>query len=263
MRIIVCIVLIIQIFSCRSSKNLTTNNQHNEVIEDNDQQSSEQNHETNNASKTYLINTVEQYIDVFKDIAMLEMKTYGIPASITLAQGILESGSGKGRLAAQANNHFGIKCHQWDGDKIYHDDDQKQECFRKYNNAEASFRDHSEFLVTRQRYSALFQLEISDYKNWAKELKKAGYATDRKYPDKLISLIERYDLDHYDQIVLRAGFKDLGSTSNDTFQYKVIKGDTLYSISKKHDMSVYEIKKLNKLDGDNLAIGQILQIKFN
>jgi flagellum-specific peptidoglycan hydrolase FlgJ len=114
-----------------------------------------------------VISNTSQYIEVYKDIAMKEMQIYGIPASITLAQGILESGSGRGRLAAEANNHFGIKCHDWTGDKIFHDDDERQECFRKYISAETSFRDHSEFLVYRKRYSKLFELKKSDYKRWS------------------------------------------------------------------------------------------------
>ena len=120
-----------------------------------------------------VINNVNDYIDYFSQVAMDEMRTYKIPASITLAQGILESGSGKGRLAIQANNHFGIKCHDWKGPEIYHDDDEDQECFRKYGAPEYSYRDHSIFLTSRDRYSKLFDLSISDYKNWAKGLKKA------------------------------------------------------------------------------------------
>ena len=125
---------------------------------------------------------------VYSEIAMDEMIQFGIPASITLSQGILESGIGKGRLAVEANNHFGIKCHDWNGKKIYHDDDEEQECFRKYDNPEYSYRDHSLFLSNRGRYSFLFDLKRDDYKQWAKGLKKAGYATDPKYPQKLIDL---------------------------------------------------------------------------
>ena len=136
---------------------------------------------------------VTDYIDEFYEIAMREMRLYGIPASITLSQGILESGVGKGRLSVEANNHFGIKCHTgWTGKKIYHDDDEEQECFRVYKSAAYSYRDHSLFLVERSRYAGLFKLARDDYESWAKGLRKAGYATDRKYPDKLIDLIERY-----------------------------------------------------------------------
>ena len=147
--------------------------------------------------------TPEEYIQTYKDIAIREMKTHKIPASITLAQGLLESGAGNSALAREAKNHFGIKCHKgWTGDTYIMDDDAKDECFRKYKNAEESFRDHSEFLTTRSRYSALFDLKITDYKGWAKGLKAAGYATNPKYAQLLIDRIELYDLTKYDQIAL-------------------------------------------------------------
>ena len=147
--------------------------------------------------------TPEEYIQTYKDIAMREMREHKIPASITLAQGILESGAGNSALAREAKNHFGIKCHKgWDGKTYHMDDDEKDECFRKYSNAEESFRDHSEFLCTRGRYSALFDLEITDYRGWAKGLKAAGYATNPKYAQLLIDRIELYDLTKYDQIAL-------------------------------------------------------------
>lgn len=147
--------------------------------------------------------TPEEYIQTYKDIAMREMRERMIPASITLAQGILESGAGNSALAREAKNHFGIKCHKgWEGDTYYMDDDEKDECFRKYKNVEESFKDHSEFLCTRSRYSALFDLEITDYKGWAKGLKAAGYATNPKYAQLLIDRIELYDLAKYDQIAL-------------------------------------------------------------
>ena len=160
----------------------------------------------NNFENPEISNTFE-YIEYFKDIAMQEMIDYGIPASITLAQGILESGSGKGRLAVEANNHFGIKCHKWDGDKIFHDDDKKNECFRKYKNPQTSFRDHSVFLTTRSRYEFLFDFKIDDYVSWSEGLKKAGYATDPNYPQKLINIIERYKLYEYDKIVVNKNRK--------------------------------------------------------
>lgn len=144
--------------------------------------------------------STEDYIEQFKDVAIQKMKEYRIPASITLAQGILESGSGNSRLARKANNHFGIKCHKgWEGKSFYMDDDEKHECFRKYKNASESYRDHSLFLTQRGRYSFLFDLEVTDYKAWAKGLKKAGYATNPKYPQLLIGIIERYDLAQYDK----------------------------------------------------------------
>ena len=147
--------------------------------------------------------TPEEYIQTYKDIAMHEMKEHKIPASITLAQGLLESGAGNSALAREAKNHFGIKCHTgWTGKTYYMDDDEKDECFRKYKNAEESFRDHSEFLCGRPRYAALFDLEITDYKGWARGLKAAGYATNPKYAQLLIDRIELYDLTKYDKIAL-------------------------------------------------------------
>lgn len=141
----------------------------------------------------------EVYIATYKQIAVDEMKRSGVPASITLAQGILESGSGTSTLAVKANNHFGIKCHSsWTGKKIYKDDDAKHECFRVYSSAEQSFRDHSDFLKNNQRYAALFQLKQTDYKGWANGLKKAGYATNPVYASRLIGIIEDYNLQQYD-----------------------------------------------------------------
>ena len=147
--------------------------------------------------------TPEEYIQTYKDIAMQEMRDHKIPASITLAQGLLESGAGNSALAREAKNHFGIKCHKgWTGKTYHMDDDEKDECFRKYKNAEESFRDHSEFLCGRTRYAALFDLEITDYKGWARGLKAAGYATNPKYAQLLIDRIELYDLTKYDKIAL-------------------------------------------------------------
>ena len=143
------------------------------------------------------------YINRFKKVAMDEMRLYKIPASITLAQGVLESGSGNSRLAKEGNNHFGIKCgSSWTGKKIHHDDDKKHECFRVYKSPWGSYRDHSKFLTGNSRYSSLFDFKITDYKSWAYGLKKAGYATDRKYPKRLIKIIEDHQLYRYDQIVL-------------------------------------------------------------
>jgi hypothetical protein len=140
------------------------------------------------------------YINDYKDLAVEEMKLYNIPASITLSQGILESSNGESMLATKANNHFGIKCHSsWQGDRVFHDDDEKGECFRKYNNVEDSYRDHSLFLANSSRYSFLFEIPIENYKSWAKGLKKAGYATNPKYSKLLINIIKRYNLDQYDK----------------------------------------------------------------
>ena len=142
----------------------------------------------------------EQYIEQYSQIAVEEMNRYNIPASITLAQGILESGNGESRLATEGKNHFGIKCHDnWNGKTIIEDDDEKGECFRKYSKVADSYRDHSLFLTERERYSSLFDLSPTNYKAWAKGLKKAGYATNPKYPSLLIDLIEKYDLIRFDK----------------------------------------------------------------
>jgi len=142
----------------------------------------------------------ENYISKYSSAAVDEMERYGIPASITLAQGILESGNGESRLAVEGKNHFGIKCHSnWNGETIIEDDDEKGECFRKYDKVADSYRDHSLFLTERGRYSFLFEYKRTDYKKWAKGLKKAGYATNPKYPSLLIDLIERYELYTYDK----------------------------------------------------------------
>lgn len=143
--------------------------------------------------------TYEQYIAQYSPVAIKHMKEYGIPASIILAQGLLESGAGNSALAREANNHFGIKCHNdWKGDTYYQDDDAQNECFRKYKNAEESFRDHALFLTTRSRYASLFTLNPTDYKAWAHGLKAAGYATNPAYAERLINLIEKYNLHQYD-----------------------------------------------------------------
>lgn len=146
-------------------------------------------------------NKTESYITKYSSSAIVEMEIYGIPASITLAQGILESGSGESRLAVDGNNHFGIKCHSnWNGKTIIEDDDDKGECFRKYSKVSESYRDHSLFLTQRGRYSFLFEYNKTDYKKWAKGLKKAGYATNPKYSTLLIDLIEKYDLTRFDNV---------------------------------------------------------------
>lgn len=143
--------------------------------------------------------TVEDYIDTYKDFAIEEMRKHGIPASITLAQGILESGSGNSELARLANNHFGIKCHkEWTGKTFHQDDDEKDECFRKYKSALESYQDHSDFLASRDRYNFLFDLDIKDYKGWAYGLKEAGYATNPRYPEMLVRIIEENGLAKYD-----------------------------------------------------------------
>jgi len=142
--------------------------------------------------------TPEEYFQSYSDIAVKEMKSSGVPASITLSLGMLESGSGNSYLAKEGNNHFGIKCHGWKGDKIYADDDAAQECFRKYKSVKNSFQDHSNFLRNNSRYHFLLELEITNYKGWAKGLKKAGYATSPTYANRLIEIIEKYELYNYD-----------------------------------------------------------------
>ncbi len=203
---------------------------------------------------------VAEYLRVFGPIAQREMKTYKIPASITLAQGLLESGFGTGRLALEGNNHFGIKCHRdWQGKRIYHDDDEKGECFRVYTDAGESYRDHSLFLSERSRYAFLFDLGKRDYKAWARGLKKAGYATDPKYPNKLIRLIERFDLAAYDK-------KDAAdivqqkkkAPSADEKVYVVQQGDTLYSIARKLKVELRDLKHKNALKDNTIHLGQEL-----
>ncbi len=205
---------------------------------------------------------VANYINEFSGIAKDEMVQYGIPASITLAQGILESGAGAGELTRKANNHFGIKCHTgWEGDRVYHDDDERGECFRKYNDPKYSYRDHSLFLTQRSRYADLFKLRKDDYKGWAKGLKKAGYATDPKYPDKLISIIDRYNLTTYDDEVLGGKVRNNSTVNSDVETYSVQAGDTLYSISKRFNLTVETLKKYNGLRSNDLSIGQILYLQ--
>ncbi len=206
--------------------------------------------------------TVEDYIRDFAAVAMEEMRLYNIPASITLAQGILESGGGKGDLTMRANNHFGIKCHDWKGARAYHDDDARGECFRKYKDARYSYRDHSLFLTERKRYAELFELDEDDYKGWARGLRKAGYATDRRYPDKLISLIERYRLYQFDADVLKRPSPSYTYTpeSPESVTYKVKKGDTLYRIAKQHNTTVEELQRFNNLRDTNISVGQMLVI---
>lgn len=203
---------------------------------------------------------VTQYLAVFGPIAQREMSSYKIPASITLAQGLLESGFGEGRLALEANNHFGIKCHRdWNGGRIYHDDDEKGECFRVYKDAAESYRDHSLFLSERKRYAFLFRLGKKDYTSWAKGLKKAGYATDPKYPDKLIRLIERFGLAQYDKKAAQAiKLEQAKVTPANEAVYIVEKGDTLYSIARKLNVSLKDIKHKNNLKDNTIYLGQEL-----
>jgi hypothetical protein len=212
---------------------------------------------------------------------MVNMQKYGIPASIILAQGILESGAGRGDLAIEANNHFGIKCHSdWLGESVRHDDDSSQECFRKYPEASESYKDHALFLVGKKRYATLFTYEKDDYKSWSKGLRAAGYATDPNYPDKLISYIERYNLHQYDCQVTGKAYTAINKSnpvrsassvansdpkinmnSYDPNLYEVQKGDTLYSISKKFNLLVDDLKQKNNLTDNAISVGQRLKVK--
>ncbi len=209
---------------------------------------------------------VMNYISTYKDIAKSNMRQFGIPASIILGQGILESGAGTGPLSALANNHFGIKCHKdWTGPSVNYDDDEEQECFRKYDRSIESYQDHAVFLVNRPWYRPLFDLEKDDYKLWAKGLKNAGYATDPKYPEKLIAIIERYQLNQYDAEVLGKEFVVQNNNSKTislgSDLYEVVAGDTLYSISKKFNISVDDLKRFNNIQDNAISIGQNLKVK--
>lgn len=193
------------------------------------------------------------YIATYSDMAVSQMKQYGIPASITLAQGLLESNAGRSSLAIKCNNHFGIKCHNdWTGGKMYHDDDKAQECFRCYKSAQDSFRDHSLFLVGSARYSKLFQLDSRDYKGWAKGLKAAGYATSPTYADKLIELIERYGLDRYDQknsVRLKKGQLPHSPKLVNGQRCVVLReGETLKDIAREYGMTISLVRRFNEVN---------------
>jgi len=207
---------------------------------------------------------VKKYIEDFKEIAKNNMRQHGIPASIIMAQGILESGAGFGRLCIEANNHFGIKCHtDWTGETIIHDDDAVGECFRKYIHPSESYRDHALFLTKRKRYESLFKLDKGDYSAWANGLKQAGYATDTLYPSKLVGIIERYELYKLDNEVLGRSYVPKPKAEIVTLdgEYIVQKGDTLYSLSRKFSISVDELKRLNNIVDTSIAIGQKIKVK--
>ena len=203
----------------------------------------------------------EDYIKKYRGIAVEEMKHYRIPASITLAQGLLESGAGKSTLARKSNNHFGIKCGgSWDGPTVRHDDDARNECFRAYRHAEESYRDHSKFLRSRSRYASLFRLKITDYKGWARGLKKAGYATDPNFANRLINIIELYELYRYDE---KGGLKYAEQfqnphqpyLANDLLYIIARKGDTFKSIGEEFDLSHRKVRKYNDLPKDYVFRG--------
>ena len=231
-------------------------------------------------NSTSIKTPAESYIERYKNIAITEMNGSGIPASITLAQGILESGSGNSKLAKEANNHFGIKCAtEWKGETILQDDDNKDDCFRVYKSPEESFRDHTEFLK-RKRYASLFELDKNDYRGWANGLKTAGYATNPRYAELLISLVERYDLSRFDRIenerekTIRENKVMKEITINiptekkqETVKspvvmkiYEVRSGDTLTSVSKQFSLSEADLKALNGLENVNLLPGQLLLV---
>lgn len=197
-----------------------------------------------------------QYIDKYKDLAISQMKKYGIPASITLAQGLLESDAGRSMLAVEGNNHFGIKCHtDWTGKKMYHDDDRRDDCFRVYRNVEGSFEDHSLFLTTHSRYAFLFDLKTTDYVGWARGLKKAGYATNPAYAEKLIEIIERYNLDMYDkggkfkkENAAAVGFAHQPYISNNLLYVRIGDGESLKEIAKEFDMTRIRLRRYNEIN---------------
>ncbi len=222
--------------------------------------------------------TRQEYIDTYKELAMEEMRRSGIPASITLAQGLLESGNGNSSLAVKGNNHFGIKCHNWTGATMRHNDDARNECFRKYKSAEQSYIDHSDFLTSTKRYAELFELPPDDYKAWAKGLKKTGYATSPTYDKALITIIEENTLYEYDKLVLSSsGKKDKKSTIdtgklhevhyNNRVKYIVAgQGDTWYSLTQELNLFDWQLPKYNECSiDDSVSIGQrvYLQPKRN
>ncbi|NMC40177.1 MAG: LysM peptidoglycan-binding domain-containing protein, partial [Bacteroidales bacterium] len=235
--------------------------------------------------------SAREYIDRYSEIAMSEMRRTGVPASITLAQGIIESGNGRSRLAVEGNNHFGIKCHKdWTGPTIRHHDDRRNECFRKYRSAEESFIDHSDFLRNTPRYRFLFDLDPTDYKNWAKGLKKAGYATNPDYAGMLIRKIEEYGLYEYDRLAVSGKYRktevkpdERGRNNGEAYQsqsgrnqneniksvmnepsskgeivmeknrirYIIVKeGDTRASIEKEQKLLKWELTRYNELPDD-------------
>ena len=213
----------------------------------------------------------QDYFDQYKDVAVEQMLKYHIPASITLAQGVLESGAGRSELATRANNHFGIKCNGWTGRKSYHDDDERNECFRAYDNVYESYQDHSIFLTTSKRYSSLFQLKLTDYKGWAKGLKACGYATSPTYATKLIEIIQLYKLYQYDtakgydkfqtQQVKNGDLRHIYAF-NKNYYLIARKGDTFRSIAKEVDVSYRKLAKYNERNkNDKLEEGEIVWLK--
>ena len=215
----------------------------------------------------------QDYFDTYKDVAIEQMLKYHIPASITLAQGVLESGAGRSELTRKANNHFGIKCHGWTGRKSYHDDDELGECFRAYDNAYESYKDHSVFLTSSKRYSSLFQLKQTDYKGWAKGLKACGYATSPTYATRLIEIIELYKLYRYDtqnhvdkyqldQVRHQGGIRRQVYEFNNNYYVIARKGDTFRSVAEDVDVSYRKLAKFNERDkNDVLEEGEMVWLQ--
>lgn len=210
----------------------------------------------------------EDYIKKYREIAVDEMKKYHIPASITLAQGLLESGAGKSSLARKSNNHFGIKCgSSWDGRTERHDDDRRNECFRAYRHARESYEDHSKFLRTGARYAFLFRMKITDYKGWARGLKKAGYATDPNYADRLIDIIELYELYKYDrkgglEWAERILDEHQPHLANEMVYVIARRGDTFKSLGYEFDISGKKLRKYNELPKDyEFSGGEIVYLE--
>ena len=212
-----------------------------------------------------------EYIDSYNSIAVEEMNEYKIPASITLAQGLLESAAGRSELARKSNNHFGIKCgSNWNGKTVNHHDDALNECFRAYKNPKESYEDHSQFLVRGARYAFLFKLDITDYKGWARGLKKAGYATDPSYANRLITIIEDYELYKYDRLGKRSSVKKVTIVqyphqvyiANDLAYVVARDGDTFEDIGKEFDIKRKKLIDYNDLrDGYTLVDGDIVYLK--
>lgn len=217
------------------------------------------------------------YISQYKDLAIEQMLRYRVPASITLAQGLLESRAGLSDLAVRGNNHFGIKCHGWTGRKTYHDDDEAGECFRAYDNARQSYEDHSRFLSQNSRYARLFSLDRTDYRGWAKGLKACGYATNPNYANSLIGIIETYGLSQYDRANTYDRFLERHTADtparpgetlhqiysyNDNYYVVAREGDTYTSIAKEVGLSPRKIAKYNERNKkDTLSPGEYVYLK--
>lgn len=219
----------------------------------------------------------QAYVDQYKDLAIEQMLKYNIPASITLAQGLLESSAGRSDLTRAGNNHFGIKCHGWTGRRTFHDDDEAGECFRAYDNAKQSYEDHSRFLATQSRYARLFELSRSDYRGWARGLKQCGYATNPQYASKLIQIIELYSLNQFDKATSYDRFMAHHSSEDrpgpdgtlhtikayNRNYYVIAKaGDTFKSLSREVGISSRKLAKYNERSrNDELAVGDVVYLK--